>query len=1065
MSAVDSNILSENGYMNLLQSDVELIAESDLEKYLLLDSNLEFESKTCGIGNNIEDYKQFAGILNYWLDPDADFQNLLEDDAIQHVSSEDQTINTTDTDVKQHPARNRKKRAALNKNSSSAAPKPKRRKQESSTDISESYENVSGANVPETATQTQLAHSLSPLAGQFITQVPLIPISSCLTMDGLKMVPAQQIINLPISPGTNIIICTAPSPTSTQHQVAPILPITLCGVSPVATSNSIPTSPDRNCSSSPFTPTAAELPNLPEAAAMNQGVTEEKESHCQQPPAGSLQKTQIPKSVESCKAALSERYGASLILGRGEPYVDVTLVKRQIDLKPGKVVSKAAEKEMVIYDLAEREKETVDLNNFFEAKERKEMGTQIIALLGESGLGKTVLVKKICQEWSNGNFEQFSLVFYFECRLLNSTKKRCSLKELLFELSSCTKQMNVETFQYMLRNPERVLLIFDGFDEFQDPDGLLHGSSTASPTKPHSIKELFMGLFQRRLLQGCTLLITARPREKFNQYLAKVDKIIETIGFHPQQVEHYIKEFFKALPDSSDALGWIKKHQYLFSYCYIPLMCKLMCFFTEKNLTTGCSEFNLSLAAFFLNVLQKHEIVSRLVSSSAVSVECPTEDTTQISSKIDLKPVDENLYSKTLVQNFQTAQSIMKDIKNRNLVKYVSLEHKKRKTQEICPDIVRRFLIGLLFKKDIKEATNIWNFFAKKQRKMTDYFKKIHLSELCPQRLLELCHCVYEISDTSLIRHIAGKLSGELSFEGTKLTPPDIYVLKHILKKSKVKISLDLRKTGIDLEGLQALVSLKTVISFRASLGDTVRLWKILHDSDNYQTLMQCVKKFTIDPFKVEKIKDITDLSNLVGIQRHICNCPRPSKDTMMEIPAITQLKKIILALGKKQGHAGFMTLVDTLPEFPALRYLDLHNLTENHIGDKGVEKLSEKFPELQSLETLDLSQNSITDAGVEKLAASLPYLRSLQTLSLYNNYVRDTGAERVAEILPKMLSLEELHLECNEITENGARKLTQSLQLCPNMKSLRLYSKIIPHAGLQYLQRLDSRISCFSIG
>ncbi|XP_018422878.1 PREDICTED: MHC class II transactivator [Nanorana parkeri] len=146
--------------------------------------------------------------------------------------------------------------------------------------------------------------------------------------------------------------------------------------------------------------------------------------------------------------------------------------------------------------------------------------------------------------------------------------------------------------------------------------------------------------------------------------------------------------------------------------------------------------------------------------------------------------------------------------------------------------------------------------------------------------------------------------------------------------------------------------------------------------------------KFTVEPFKAEHAKDITDLAALVNIQDDICNSNPESLDAVKEIPAVKNLKSVIYGLGKNHGQDGFLKLVDILPKLPGLQVLDLSNLTENHIGDKGVEKLVEKFPELQTLHILDLSQNNITGKGAKKLAAALPSLCSLQTLRMCHKHM-----------------------------------------------------------------------------
>ncbi|CAJ0939501.1 unnamed protein product [Ranitomeya imitator] len=790
-----------------------------------------------------------------------------------------------------------------------------------------------------------------------------------------------------------------------------------------STNTSIPPSPDRNGSCSPFVPSAADLPNSPEEASLG---------HC----------PSIELVVNSFTEAQKQLYHKTFASEMDFLYTEVLLVNSRINPKTGKGTGKTAEKELVNYDLAEKESETLKLLNLFEDKHGKEMETKITALLGQSGMGKTVLVEKICHEWSAGKFDQFSFVFYFECKNLDVCKQY-SFRDFLFKASCCAQQKNIDVYQYIESNPEKVLLIFDGFDEFQDPEGLLHGSFSMTPSKI-KVKDLFTGLFQKKLL-------------------------LRWNGTS--------KNIFKEQPNFSNALEWIKDYQYVFSYCYIPFMCKLMCLFAEENLKTRNKELPLTLAALYYDLFQKN--LHFLGSCEKTSTKHCTVDSLCLDfvsdKKIQLEPQTEKLLTGTgntkectsvnaLIQNFSSALHTLDSITDRNLVRYISFDLKRRRNQESCPDMVRRFLIGLLYyNKGCPSSMHTKHI--KKQKKVNDYFRTLLLPKHCPQKLLEVFHCVYGANNLRLVRGLAGELNEELSFVNTRLTPPDVFVVKEVLQISKAKVSLDLRKTSIDQPGLEELVRLKGVTSFRASLSDTVNLWKMLLADGQSQLLMKCIKKFTLEPFKVESLKDVTDLIALVDIQNDISNCSPDLSLDIKEIPAVKNLKRVIFGLGKKHGQDGFLKLVEILPKLPALQYLDLNNLTENHIGDKGVEKLAEKFPELRSLHTLDLSQNNITGVGAQKLAAALPSLQSLQTLSLYNNNVCDLGAEQLANILPDLTSLEALHLDCNRITYTGAEQLAASLQKCPKMRSLRMYSMIIPHGMLQRLEQRDPRISCLSIG
>uniref|UniRef100_A0A803K664 Class II, major histocompatibility complex, transactivator n=2 Tax=Xenopus tropicalis TaxID=8364 RepID=A0A803K664_XENTR len=1068
LSTIDSSVLNWS-----LESESELDLEtlstldlSDIEK-CFLDDPLDFELEDDNCSNcidNDEEYDKIARICNYICGEDHQMESLLDGESGNPAEApNNETLS---------------KKLKRKRKIGPVIPKRKRINREKPT-APQCMEATEAQDTPDI-----LPTSKSLSAPVHISSLPVIQVFGKLPPEFTP----QHIISLP--PGANIIFYTAPSSVSPPFQAQPAPPVSTVTISEIPTvPMSIPCSPDKNCSFSPFTPAAADLPNSPEATAMSQYPLKENETVTPQslaPMENSFAEKEKNKYVDLFKAALTEKYKNLWAFERDVLYTDIALVKSRIDPKPGKVTCKTAEKELVIYDLDEREKEAVDHFSLFADKERKEMETNIIALLGQSGMGKTVLAKKICQDWSNGAYSQFSLVIFFEWSMLASCKKQYSLKDFLFELSCCPHERNVEIYQYILRNPEKVLLIFDGVDEFQDSEGLMQASYTASPTKTHKIKELFTGLFQKKLLRGCTMLITARPKDKFNQYLTKVDQIVEMSGFSQQQVEWYVNEYFKGFQDFTDVLKWMREYEYLFRYCYIPFMCRIMCLFAETNFRDERVESHFSLAEFMLTVLQRNEEFTGQGSSGLSSdehsnmkgdqaVQCAStpqpslmENEMDLSNGVHTKhklPVKKHHINNgnSLVQHFRTAQSLMEHITDKHFVRYASLELKKKRNHDNCTDMVRRCLVGLLFRKDLN--TDLLKVILKKQKKMTDYFKAIQPETLCPQRLLELCHCVCETNDISLSQHTAQKLSNELSFVGTRLTPPDVYVLKCILKHSHTKISLDLRRTGIDQQGLKELVKLKTIKSFRASLSDTVRLWKTLQTENNLRLLKLCVMKFRIDPFTAESIKDITDLTAIVSIQNEICSCLQELTDGISEIPAIKTLKKIIFRLGKSHGQNGFMRLVDILPQLPSLQHLDLHSLIENHIGDKSVAKLAEKFPEMLSLETLDLSQNTITDVGAAKLAMALPSLGSLHTLSLFNNFIQDDGAKKFAEILPEMSSLEKLHLAYNKISDVGARNLTESLRKCPKMKSLMIYSSAIPHNILHHLQQQDPRISCQSFG
>ncbi|NXI44968.1 C2TA protein, partial [Galbula dea] len=764
---------------------------------------------------------------------------------------------------------------------------------------------------------------------------------------------------------------------------------------------------------------------------------------------------------------------------------------------------KAMEKELVACSLRGQEKAALRRGQVFQIPGGKDLETKVIMVLGKAGMGKSILIQKICQDWSNGEFSQFEFVFWFDCKQISWPEKRYSLKDLLLGFFVRPQEGSKEIFEYILQNPAKVLLVFDGVEELHDHESSPRCSGSQPEKGLCSMKELLSGLIQKKILNGCTLLLTARPKDKVHQYVSKVDKSIEIAGFSPQQRELYITKYFEGLPCCGKALEFIKESKYLFSHCYTPVMCRFVCFLCETVLDMGDKSLPPTLTTLFLKFVQQKTmhmqadvsdtqnqeslaVLARVAwyfgeqhQSAMRSDHLPSKEVKEFALKYGFflpfafpRHPDSgeeefgSTFSDFVIQNFLVALHLMlaEEIKDQSLTKYLTFPSKKKKASNWL-DLVPRFLAGLLFLQDDPYICSFSNKgvkqSTKKQKAFLKYIRRLQINKLCPERLLELLHCIYETQNNSLLQHVALRLKPELSFLGVLLAPPDVHVLHSVLKSSRKDFALDLQSSSIDTQGLKDLVGLRNVASFRASLSDTVRLWKSLEQTKDYKLLRASTEKFVLDPFKAKTMRDVSDLSALVEMQEKVINCVQDASGcSSYEIPAIRNLRKLEFALGPVCGLQGFLKLVEILAAFPSLQHLDLDALSENGLGDEGAKSLSEVFPALTSLETLNLSQNKITDVGAEKLATALPSLSSLKTLSLYNNSICDFGAENLAKVLPAMASLRVLDIQYNKITGVGAQQLTDSLRKCPHIKNLVIWNPTIPYGVLEHLQQLDSRIS-----
>ncbi|KAM4716422.1 uncharacterized protein ciita [Anableps anableps] len=268
-------------------------------------------------------------------------------------------------------------------------------------------------------------------------------------------------------------------------------------------------------------------------------------------------------------------------------YVDVSVCQREI-VRCGKNTNRCLDKELIITGDIDRQKSSVGQSQIFDNLN----GKRYNLLLGNAGMGKTTLIKKLCLDWSKDCIPQFDFVFLLDGKQLTLTEPVHSLQTLLLTQSSfappCTDPEGVYT--QILAAPKRVLIVFDGFDELRDYEMLLQTQEKDlvaslqkdSKAQAFTVKQLFSGILQRVLLPGSTLLLATRPRGTASQLLRRADSFLEVCGFTPANVEMYVSQYFSDPELRASALDFLKSSSYLHLLCWNPGLCHLVCTVLEQ---------------------------------------------------------------------------------------------------------------------------------------------------------------------------------------------------------------------------------------------------------------------------------------------------------------------------------------------------------------------------------------------------------------------------------------------------------------------------------------------------
>ncbi|XP_062895857.1 NACHT, LRR and PYD domains-containing protein 3-like [Mobula hypostoma] len=641
------------------------------------------------------------------------------------------------------------------------------------------------------------------------------------------------------------------------------------------------------------------------------------------------------------------------------------------------------------------------------------------AVAGVPGIGKTTMVQKIVYDWATGKiYQQFQFVFSFKFRHLNSINCRINLRELILDQYPYFGNFLREVW----KNPEGLLFIFDGLDEFKHRIDFADSRRDTEPKHqcpdPEwwcEVSDIVYSLIQGKLLPGCSVLVTTRPTALGLLEKAEISVRAEILGLSGEERKEYFIRHFDDRTVAEAVFKHVKENEILYTMSYNPSYCWILAlalgpFFTQRDrdLQRVPKTITQLYSYYIYNILKNHgrEIENPrdvLLSVGQMAFRGVSQKKIVFTDgdliKYNLQPsqflsgflmelLEREDSARSVVytfphltiQEFVAAVTQFLTIHPRDILKFLTETHSTTDGQF---EIFLRFVAGLCNPMTARGLEEFLGPFPHQTTcRVIDWVKEEvehqsgnTRSEAGKRSLLNTLHYLFESQNRGLAQATLGSVE-RLSFGGMTLTPIDCAVLSHVIGLCDTIKHLNLFGCHIQCEGIQRL-------------GPGLHKCRELSLGEN--------------ELGNSGVKLVS-----VALRNPVCKIQK------------LRLDRVGLT------DSGAEDLVSALSTNPSLTELILGG---NKLGDSGVKLVSAALrnPECK-IQTLGLWNVGLTDSGAEDLVSALSTNPSLTELSLVLNSLTDRSVPALRRLILTLPSLKRIWLGNNQFSETGRKEL-RSLQ------------------------------------
>ncbi|XP_076826473.1 NLR family CARD domain-containing protein 3 [Brachyhypopomus gauderio] len=672
---------------------------------------------------------------------------------------------------------------------------------------------------------------------------------------------------------------------------------------------------------------------------------------------------------------------------------------------------------------------------------------RVTLTVGVSGIGKSRLVRQFVHLWCMGKIcPEMNLVIPVSCWELSSYE-RLSIEKLLRLIAP---QDNTDLI--LTSSVCKVLLIFDGLEEFRSPLDFSEAPVTSDPRRELPISDLITNIVRGNLLPCATLWLLSRPGVGAKVPAGLVDRVTEVPPFSRTHIQEHLLNVLKHLQENSttplpspvpsnshthasrspseQVWAHLNSQKPLLLLCSVPGICHIVTTTLSRLVRVESEDMPLprTLTEVYAHYCWPHLSSTNAPSNGSIRKRLATLGRLAFYSLLRQR----STFSEA---DFRTYGADTVPPAPGTLGHRVLRRERSWSSDGACWRFVHS---------SIQEFLAALYYYTASRRGVFDLFSESSVSwpRIGFQNHYRAALQKRGTAANGSLDLFMRFLSGLLSVASGTLLGGALGVGREEQVNQRTVATTLLQNAVVGSGGDSVSMHSVATVTCLAELQQGEWLRSVEED------LIGCRLRGKLKAGVCAILAYLLQVSDACADETHLSNC-LDSASLKRLLPQLLYCSKLRMENNEFKDDA--MELLGSLLSAKDCRIQSL-SLADSSISSKGVKPLSRSLLVNRTLTILDLHGNNIGSRGAKTLAEALKMNQIITSLNLLSNHIEDEGACVLAEVLKSNRKLATLNVQKNAIGPDGVKKIADSLKQNQTLQDLNVSSNQLGDQGALFL-------------